>query len=263
MSWSNSDELRIARRDRTVQMEWRTQNRPLYSGDGSGLPREASRHAGSARLVRLEPDEMRAKSPLIPTAQGIGLKERGTGLAAVYDALLARKRKAFDAIEADVIRFFPQVESLALSSVSSSEKELAVQLRGRDVPIGAADLSEGLLYFLAFKALPHLDRTPLILVEEPENGLHPARIAEVVAVLREISKTTQVVMATHSPLVVNELEGNEVSVITRDDEGTHATLLSETPRYKERASVYKNGEIWLAYADGKQEAALLEGRAAP
>ena len=67
-------------------------------------------------------------------------------------------------------------------------------------------MSEGLLYYLAFAALPHLEPVSLILIEEPENGLHPARIAEVMRILREISKTTQVLIATHSPLVVNELQ---------------------------------------------------------
>jgi hypothetical protein len=40
-------------------------------------------------------------------------------------------------------------------------------------------------------------------------------------------------------------------------------LLSDTPLYEERSSVYKNGEIWLSYGDGMQEAALLEGKPAP
>jgi predicted ATPase len=116
-----------------------------------------------------------------------------------------------------------------------------------------------MLYFLAFAALPYLEPSPLILVEEPENGLHPARIAEVVRVLRDVSTRVQVVMATHSPLVINELAGDEVSVITRDEHGTHAVALSDTPTYDERASVYKNGEIWLAYGDGEREKALIEG----
>lgn len=119
-----------------------------------------------------------------------------------------------------------------------------------------------MLYFLAFAALPHLTPTPLVTIEEPENGLHPVRIAEVVQVLREISKTMQVVIATHSALLINELEGDEVSIVTRDDAGTRTMLLSDTPRYADRTSVYKNGEIWLSYGDGDSEEALRTGTAA-
>jgi len=238
----------------------------LDNGRGVGLARpdevrlDASRTSvGRARLVRLDPDEMRKPAKLIPTAGQLEFNERGLGLPAVYDALLARKRRVFDAIEQKLISLFPQVESLVLLSESDSHKQIGVQLRGRAQPIDAPNLSEGMLYFLAFQALEHLSPTPLLLVEEPENGLHPARIVEMVSVLREVSKTTQVVLATHCPLVINELDGSEVSIITRDDHGTHAKLLSETANYEERSSVYKNGEIWLSFGDGVQERELIEG----
>ncbi len=55
--------------------------------------------------------------------------------------------------------------------------------------ISAQAMSEGLLYYLAFAAIPYLNPPAVILVEEPENGLHPARIAEVMRILREVSKS--------------------------------------------------------------------------
>lgn len=103
----------------------------------------------------------------------------------------------------------------------------------------------------------------MFLIEEPETGLHPARIAEVVRVLRDISQRSQVVLATHSPLVVNELEGAEVSVVTRTVErGTETVLLRDTPNYAKRREVYANGELWLACCDGQAEEALLKSGAA-
>ena len=55
--------------------------------------------------------------------------------------------------------------------------------------------------------------------------------------------------------LVHELEGNEVTVLRRRsvEEGTKAVLLSDTPGYEERSRVYANGELWLDYADGKDE----------
>jgi predicted ATPase len=80
--------------------------------------------------------------------------------------------------------------------------------------------------------------------------------------LRQLSTFTQVIVATHSPLVLNELHGDEISIITRDERGTHAVTLSDTPHYRERAAAYRNGEIWLACADGKQERVLVTGASA-
>ena len=112
--------------------------------------------------------------------------------------------------------------------------------------------------------MPHLEPTALLLIEEPENGLHPARIAEVMRVLRAISERTQVILATHSPLVINELLPDEVTIVTRDkDRGTKATRMKDTPGFEDRAKVYALGELWLSYANGEDEAPLLEGGPRP
>lgn len=120
-------------------------------------------------------------------------------------------------------------------------------------------MSEGLLYWLAFSALPHIESPAILLIEEPENGLHPSRIAEVMKVLRDVSNRIQVIVATHSPLVINELQANEVTILTRDDEtGTRSRRLDRTRHFQQRQQVYALGELWLSFADGVDEAALVK-----
>ena len=81
-------------------------------------------------------------------------------------------------------------------------------------------------------------------------------------VLREISKTTQVLIATHSPLVINALEGDEVTLVTRSPErGTTGVLMKDTPGFEGRSKVYELGELWASYAHGVDEAPLLRGLA--
>ncbi len=83
-------------------------------------------------------------------------------------------------------------------------------------------------------------------------------------VLRAISEKTQVILATHSPLVINELQPDEVTVVTRSKEhGTKATLMKDTPNFDERSKVYALGELWLSYANGEDEAPLLQGGPRP
>jgi len=124
--------------------------------------------------------------------------------------------------------------------------------------VHARELSEGLLYWLAFAVLPYIDPTAILLIEEPENGLHPSRIAEVMKVLRAISSRMQVILATHSPLVINELQPEEVTILTRDaNMGTRATRMDRTTHFRQRQSVYALGELWLSFADGVDETALV------
>jgi predicted ATPase len=130
--------------------------------------------------------------------------------------------------------------------------------------IPAGQLSEGFLYFAALAILPYIDAGALLFLEEPENGLHPSRIAEVMGLLRALTeKGIQIILATHSPLVVNELKPEEVTVVTRDSAlGTKLTPIAKTPSFEARSKVYALGELWLSYANGKDEADLLTPGAA-
>jgi ABC-type uncharacterized transport system ATPase subunit len=225
---------------------------------------------GVPHLLRLDPDALRSASPLLLEGKAIAFfDERGTGLASVLDAFINRNFEAYTQTQEAVRRLFPSVAQIGLRNVrpEGDKRETgevwkaidATLMDGTRVP--AAALSEGLLYFLAFTVLQHIEPTTLLLIEEPENGLHPSRIADVIAVLREISKKSQVVIATHSPLVINELKGEEISVITRTPKkGTEGILLKDVPGFDDASKVYLPGEFWVSYADGKMEEPLLSGQ---
>ena len=213
-----------------------------------------------ATLVRFDPDALREAVPLLPESEGIRfVDERGKGLAAVYDAILNRDREAFQNIEKRAVELFPTMKGIGLLNLDGQRKVVMATLRD-GTRISASEMSEGLLYFLGFAALQYCGSS-LLLVEEPENGLHPSRIRDVMQILRKISDTAQVVIATHSPLVINEMNPDEVTVVTRDDGGTHCMPIGRTPGFADRAKVYALGELWLSYANGKDEAPLLKGGA--
>jgi ABC-type uncharacterized transport system ATPase subunit len=156
-----------------------------------------------------------------------------------------------------VRRHFPSVKGIWLPTSTDSKKALGVILND-GTRVHADVMSEGLLYWLAFAVLPYVDLTAILLIEEPENGLHPSRIAEVMQVLRAVSSHMQVILATHSPLVINELQPEEVTILTRDAKtGTRATRMDRTTHFQQRQQVYALGELWLSFADGTSETALV------
>jgi predicted ATPase len=205
-------------------------------------------------------DALRAPSRLFQRGQALRFQDsRGTGLPGIYDVILNQRVQRFLKIQEDVCRLFPTIDRIGLENESDSEKVLAFSLKD-ERRLVLSEGSAGLAYYLAFASLSELEPTAMYLVEEPENGLHPARIREVMAILREISKTTQVVITTHSPLVLNEMQPEEVTVLTRtQDQGTVATPMRETANFERRSEVYSLGALWAAYADGNQEAALIKG----
>jgi ABC-type branched-subunit amino acid transport system ATPase component len=216
--------------------------------------------SGGVRFVHFDPKSLRHTSGLIPEGKEAQFTDaHGYGLPGIYQNILGRGDDVYQQIQQRLRELFPTVQGLQVFPRTENELSLRVVLRdGTKVP--AEEMSEGLLYFLAYAALPWISETSLLLIEEPENGLHPSRVADVVRVLRSLSEQkTQVILATHSPLVINELKGHEVSVITRPsvEEGTRAILLEDTPNFERRASVYALGELWLSYADGRFEEPLL------
>jgi predicted ATPase len=237
-----------------------------FSGDMNEKPRIASvwERLAHATMVRFDPNALRKPANQILASEPIRLSdEMGTGLASVYQAINSRDVDAFVRIRDRVKDFFPTVQSILVPTIENNQVVLQARLTDNTL-VSAEAMSEGLLYFLGFMALQYLGESRLFLVEEPENGLHPSRIADIMAILREISKSSQVVIATHSPLVVNELTGDEVSVVTRDPAtGTNAKLLKDVPDFEDKSKIYQPGELWLSYADGKMETPLLEGKPRP
>jgi predicted ATPase len=213
---------------------------------------------GDVPILRLDPDALRQACRLMPsTREQWFINDRGEGLAGLYDALLSRDRRGFSKLENDFRQLFPTVDSLRLDTLDDATKGLGVTLVD-GTEVAAAEMSEGMLYWLAFAILSSLSSRSVLLIEEPENGLHPSRIGEVVRILRKISERTQVIMATHSPLVINELQPEEVTIVTRTPErGTICTPMTQTKNFEERARVYALGELWLSYADGNVEEELV------
>lgn len=215
-----------------------------------------------ARFCQFDASALRSESGLVPQNEVVGFfDERGFGLPGIYQAVLGRGDEAFGEIRKCVQQLFPTVKRIAVVPVTRSEVSLEVELTD-GTRVRAAEISAGLLYYLAFAAIPHLAAVSALLLEEPENGLHPARITEIIRLLRAFAERTdtQVFMATHSPLILNELSPDEISVVTRPslETGTLITPLRATPHFERRSKVYSPGELWLAYCDGDLEAPLLD-----
>ena len=219
-----------------------------------------------AQLIRFDADALRRSSGLIPADKldSLGfLNDRGDGLPSVLYGVRERDHEAFAALVDGLRGFFPTIKTLRLPAATQSTLTLEIELAD-GTRVRPDRMSEGLLRFLALSTLRYLAPCSVVLVEEPENGLHPARVAEIVHALRAFSAatTTQVLIATHSPLVIDELTADEVTVLTRPsvEEGTKAIPIKATQNFKERAGVYSLGELWLSYSDGDQEEPLFNPR---
>lgn len=85
--------------------------------------------AENRQLLRLDPDELRQPTPLIPQRGWRWFQtERGSGLAALYDALLNRDRAAFTAIDERFQALFPTAKALRLENADAKSKTMGLTL---------------------------------------------------------------------------------------------------------------------------------------
>jgi energy-coupling factor transporter ATP-binding protein EcfA2 len=219
-------------------------------------------HVNSERVAGLAAEGFtRISEPLIlvpteiagPAARGTGalndvIATRGRGAAAHLARVALGDRKHYDAIQQglrDITK--GRVREAIVGEDTGNGYPLSFRLYD-DTVIPAADLSQGLLVFFAFLCIVHRDDAPaVLLVEEPENGVHPLRLHEIVHLLRTLTERgIQIIMTTHSPDLLNACKPEEVLVFRRPnpDSGTEIRRL---PADFERRSMHSTmGEIWAS-----------------
>ena len=112
--------------------------------------------------------------------------------------------------------------------------------------IPATRLSDGTLRYLALLAvLCHPKPAPLVCIEEPELGLHPDVLPTLASLLREAAERTQLIVTTHSDVLIDSLTDDPESVVVaeRDTDGTRLRRLDAT-RLATWLQRYRLGQLW-------------------
>ena len=195
----------------------------------------------------------------------------GFGLALCLDDILGYDRDRFIRLEDRFRTIFPQFRSIKLlpepafrSPIDDPEeipilhksdgKGIHFELTAGDQLISASHVSDGVLLVLAYLTILHFPQPPrVMLVEEPENGIHPKRLQDVLSILRDLvneQTRTQVVMTTHSPYVVDQFKPEEVTLCQKQKDGSICVRrLSESGPVRDQLDVFTLGEIWTAEGD--------------
>jgi len=114
------------------------------------------------------------------------------------------------------------------------------------IAIPATRLSDGTLRYLCLLViLCHPLPPPLVCIEEPELGLHPDIMPNLAAMLRSASERMQLVVTTHSTILVDALTDDPESVIVCEKrKGSTSLQRLERDSLKEWLRDYSLGELW-------------------
>jgi predicted ATPase len=123
----------------------------------------------------------------------------------------------------DPQNFFREFASLYLADLVEDVRT-SILVRGVEGALTYRELSEGEQQLLLVLGLVRFveENEGLILLDEPDTHLNPAWSVQYPELLRETLRspgTTQILLASHDPLVVAGMTRNEVHFMYRDDEG--------------------------------------------
>ncbi len=185
------------------------------------------------------------------------LASNASNLAAFLAYLKNDHSDIFSRIEADLIKIAPSVKQLHVDTEAlggSPGVVVSLSERGLRGTTYLSDASFGTVRSLALLAMLHDPSPPLLTcVEEIDHGLHPHALDIMVDRLRDASRRTQLLIATHSPALVNRLKPAELIVCERDFETGESKIPSidaSTIAQMSQVSNLLPGELWFSGALG-------------
>lgn len=143
-------------------------------------------------------------------ASDLRVSSNGTNIVSFLDNMRDTNPEIIKKIEESLQKTISNFKELRFKKDSNNPNMKMLGLSDTNNNIFWSDeLSEGTLYFLAILAIIHQPNPPkLLLLEEPEKNVHPKRIHEIIDYLFQLSedKDIQIIMTTHSPIVVDEFK---------------------------------------------------------
>ena len=123
-----------------------------------------------------------------------------------------------------------------------------IDLREGRTLIPATRLSDGTMRYMALLAvLCHPDPPALVCIEEPEIGLHPDVVVEVADLLRDASERCQLIVTTHSDVLVDALtDVPESVVVCEKPEGQTQLRRLDPDDLKSWLEDYRLGQLWTS-----------------
>ncbi len=147
------------------------------------------------------------------------LRSHGGNLASILYRLEQKDLKRFKLICHYIGRILPVFDRFAIEE-SYGKVSLRWKAKGTDKTFGAHLTSDGSLRFFALVTLLNLPPPMLpdvILLDEPELGLHPTAIELVAHMIKALAGEKQVIVATQSPSLVDVFDLDEIIVLDLKD----------------------------------------------
>ena len=176
------------------------------------------------------------------------LRPDGANLAAFLYLLCKKYTSEYDLIRRTVRLVAPFFEDFRLEPLALNPDMIRLEWRHKrsDAYFDASSLSDGTLRFIALATLllqPEALRPSVILVDEPELGLHPYALELLASLVKQAAVKSRVILATESPILLDHFDPEDVLVTALEEDQTTFRRLNSAD-LEVWLEDYSLGQLW-------------------
>ena len=176
----------------------------------------------------------------------------GNNLASVLYTLQNEYPDNFSALITDLRIFDRSISQIFSPQMGFEQIGIGIREVGKKGYFTGAQLSDGILVFLAYVTLKHLpEHQDIMFFEEPESYVHPHKLENILKIIRDlhdVNPSVQTFITTHSPYLLDCVKEFPEEVIIFDcvDGWTKTRRLIDIPHWKEILEGDALGELWYS-----------------
>lgn len=176
------------------------------------------------------------------------LQSEANNLASFLYYLKRNFEESYNRIVDYVRTVVPQFKTFYLEPEKGYVSLKWIDTSANDYVLSSDQFSDGSIRFIALATLllqPEETMPSVIIIDEPELGLHPYAIDQLTEIMKDAAMHVQVIVATQSPSLIDGFSLDNVNIVERDDDNqcTVVKKLNEDD-FAEWVADYTNSELW-------------------
>lgn len=242
---------KLFERSRDADNNYITQDRkaPWQTPDKSILSAELEirRYVESWQFLSMNTFLMGDPHSQKKTSGAITLHKDGRNIAEYLLSVRDKDIEVYKGILETLQYVLPYAKDLQPQITQELEKMVYLQLSEQDFKLPGWMLSTGTLKILALLAVfRHPEPSPLIVIEELENGLDPRTIHLVITEIRNYidNKKGQVLITSHSPYLLDQLHISQIVFVERKDEKVSLSRPADDEEVLEWSKKFAPGQLY-------------------
>ncbi|MEN8215483.1 MAG: AAA family ATPase [Pseudomonadota bacterium] len=167
----------------------------------------------------------------------------GQNLMTILNNIKNNHSLNYDKIEDAIKKINPYFKDINFAILGS---KLYLVLREKSLyrSVSIEHISDGTLrYLLLLSVLFNPERGCLVCIDEPETSLHPDMINTISQAMKQASNSTQLIIATHSPLLLNSFDIDDILIFEKNND--NETKVKSSDEFDEWTEDYLAGQAWL------------------